>query len=177
MAVVGKSKREEALEKAIERFGSYLLWYFKSLCGDEHEAENRLQELWVHVYEKFPLDYICHAGMLKRKAWQIYVDWARKKGVRDFVSFTDEIPDAEANAFHQEASTEEEEKALQGRFWENFPGVDLTDVQMQCFWLKCRQGYTLEEISEQLNVPRSTAQEWIKLVKVKCATYLKEGQP
>lgn len=166
--------RERLLEVAIDQHGSYFLWYFESLCGDAHLAEDLFQQLWIHVHQKFPLAKYDQFGLLRFKAYQLYVDDARKRGVRSFVQPTDELPERLSESITTEAATEEEEKAFKQKFWSQFEKVDLSENQREAFWMAERQGYTVKEIAEHMKKPTSTVHDWIKSVKTKCAAYLNE---
>ena len=139
------AEREEALVRAIDHCGRYVLWYFNSLCQDPSLAEDLSQTLWVYVYRKFSEEEFEHIGFLKRKAHQLYIDEMRKRQVRSMVSFVEEPPEAVA-AERGEPSNSAEENQLFREFWEQFASLSFSEIQKQIFWLHCRYGYTMKEV-------------------------------
>lgn len=165
---------ESALRSAMDRFGSYLLWYLQDCCGDRHEAENIFQQLWLHVYQKFPVEKYEHLPLLRRKAYQLYVDHVRSRSVRGFVSYTETLPEPEPASFYAEPATDAEEAQFKERFWETFSELDLPEIQREAFWLHCRHGYAIAEVAQKLNAATSTVHDWVKTVKARCGEYLNQ---
>lgn len=168
--------REEALVRAMDHFGTYLLGYFESLCKDRLLAEDLSQQLWVYVYEKFSEKDFEHAGFLKRKAYQLFVDEMRKRGVRSHVTFVEDPPDYPSISDGREPMDAREERELFDSFWEQFDPLNFTDSEKQVFWLSARYGYTMKEVGEKLGIPHSTAHDWLKSVKGRCLQFLNSRQ-
>jgi predicted DNA-binding protein (UPF0251 family) len=74
-------------------------------------------------------------------------------------SLMHELP---APAYREPMFSPENEDRLQQKFWTEFP-VELTEAQRRTLWLYGRHGLTLEEISKQIGVPRSTVHDWIQM--------------
>lgn len=162
---LSESKAVAALEEAIDRFGGFILWYFEDLCRDRHEAENLSQQLWLAVFDKFAVHQYTHLPLLKRKAYQIFIDYIRKRNVRSFVGFSDELPESPVQYGAGESLDPDAEARVQARFWEHFPDMQADERQKEAFWLKHRYGFTIKEVSEKLGVPHSTIHDWINAVK------------
>jgi RNA polymerase sigma factor (sigma-70 family) len=157
-----QTDRVAALERAMDRYGSYFLGYFMRYCRDQHEAEDLTQQLWLHVYEKFAVHQYEQIGLLRRKAYQLFVDFARKRKVRQAVDYSDEPPELPVSFGVGDAGNE---AITQRRFWELFPNLDVAEPQKDAFWLKHYHGYTIHEIGQKLGVATSTVHDWIGLVQ------------
>lgn len=79
----------------------------------------------------------------------------------------EDMPDVPAQRTDFSAFTEEEENALQKKFWSEYPGIDLTEPQKQALWLHARYGFTHKEVGQKLNIPPSTVGDWIILARKK----------
>ena len=166
--------REQALIEAMDTYGSYILAYLQAISSDSFLAEDLSQQLWIHVYERFPLTDFKKRGFLKRKAYQLFVDECRKRNVRNFVSYTDTPPESSPSPDLRGKRDEPEEPVLYERFWEQFGELELPENHKQIFWLHHRYGYTMKEISQILGIAASTAHDWLKLVKSQCLEYLNQ---
>ena len=166
------ASKQKALEEAMNQYGSFLLWYLNNLCADAMLAEDLYQELWVYVYQKYPICDFGHIGFLKRKAYQLYVDAMRKKGVRSFVTITDTLPEPPPQPQSEQPENSAEEQALYERFWDRFAPLNLSETEKRLFWLSAHYGCTLQEVCERMNLSKSTAHDWLKATKIKCLDYL-----
>jgi len=164
--------KEAALRTAMEKIGGYMLWYLEDCCGERHEAENLFQQLWVSVYQKFPVEKFDHLPLVRRRAYQIYVDFVRSRNTRSFIGYTDQLPEPDPVGFHREASTDREESDLKARFWDMFPGVELEKHHKDAFWLFHRYGFTVAEVADRPDVAPSTVHDWIRQVRTCCQNYL-----
>lgn len=173
-SILSYREKERLLIEAMDKYGSFILGYLNSLCHDHTMAEDVSQQLWVYVYSKFEPQYYEHAGFLKNKAYQLFVDECRKRKVRSFVTTVESIPDSPAPPPSREPSNTEEEKQLYDDFWEQFSSLQLKEKHKEIFWLHARLGYTMQEISGQLNVATSTANDWLRLIKKQCLEHLNQ---
>lgn len=164
--------KESALKSAMERLGGYILWYLEDCCGDHQEAENLFQQLWVSVFESLPPEKYDHLPLVRRRAYQLYVDHVRRRSVRSFVTYAEELPEPDPTGLYTEPASDLEESALRERFWEMFPGVEIDPVDQEAFWLFHREGYSVEEIAQKLNMAGSTVHDRIKRVRARCREYM-----
>lgn len=159
-------RRLELVAEAIDLYHTYLHSYLFSLTHHWQDAQDLAQELWRHVLLHFPLEKIGQLGLLRRKAYQLFVDRYRSRRRRSEI-LTDELEDLDPAPPDREAFTQAEEAALKERFWAEYPGIDLTDTQKEALWQHARYGYTYEEIAERIGVPKSTIGDWIALGRKK----------
>ena len=80
--VTSSQHREHCLIEAMDRCGGFLFSFLEGLCGDVGLAEDLLQKLWVHVFDKFEEEHFCHLGFLKRKAYQLSQELMRHSDPR-----------------------------------------------------------------------------------------------
>jgi RNA polymerase sigma factor (sigma-70 family) len=161
--------RQDALEAAIDLYGYMLLGYIRRMTQDYHLAEDILQMLWLHVFENFTVAQFSHVPLLRRKARQLVIDEARKRGTRSFVETVEELPEVDGSHVFREAATPEQERALKESFFSIFHGAIFTEPEKDAFWLSERYQYTIKEISEHLHIPQSTIHDWVNKVKRECA--------
>ncbi len=134
-----------------------------------------LQDLWKHVLLHFDEDKIGALPLLRRKAYQLFIDHYRRQ-IRRGEILSDEMPDIAAPPAHFAAFTEDEEKGLRKRFWAEYPRIDLTEAQKEALWLHARYGFTCKEIGQRLNAPSSTVGDWIALGRKKLAEIINNEQ-
>ncbi|PTX94749.1 hypothetical protein DB346_22315 [Verrucomicrobia bacterium LW23] len=149
-------------------YHAYLQDYLYRLTRQWQDAENLLQDLWSHVLLHFDEDKIHCLPLLRRKAYQLFIDHYRRQIRRAEVT-TDELPEIPVQPSRFAASTEAEESALMKRFWAEYPGVELTGQQKEAIWLHARHGFTYKEIEERTGIPSSTVGDWIALARRKLA--------
>jgi RNA polymerase sigma factor (sigma-70 family) len=161
-------RRMELTMASVDLYHTCLLGYLRSLAG-HHDAEDILQELWKFVVVHFPEDKIQSFSLLRRKAYQLFVDYyRRKKSQGALMEKIEHEPPAEK---HEYVFGDEEEARLQKKFWQEFP-VELTDAQRKVLWHYARYGMTFAEIETALGVKASTACDWVKLGREKLQSYL-----
>ena len=68
------------------------------------------------------------------------------------------------------------EEAFKVRFWNDFPGIELSDAQKAVLWEHGRYGKTYQEIERELGVPASTVCDWIALGRERLAEHLNQNQ-
>lgn len=149
-----------AVTQAVDDYHSYLLSYVHGLTRQWQDAENILQDLWRNVLLHFEEDKISCLPLLRRKAYQLFVDHYRKQ-VRRGEVLSDELLDVPVQATEFGAYTDEDEAALKTRFWAEYPNIPLTEQQKDVLWLSARHGFTYKEIEKRLGVPASTVGDWI----------------
>ena len=75
------SRRVELVMASVDLHHTGLLNYLRSLAG-HHDAEDILQELWKFVVVHFAEDKIDCLPLLRRKAYQLFVDHYRRSVAR-----------------------------------------------------------------------------------------------
>jgi len=68
----------------------------------------------------------------------------------------------------------ESESDLFQEFWKQFSELNLLLIDRQIFWLAERNDFTIMEIAERTGIPKSTANDKLRIVKQKCLDYLIE---
>jgi RNA polymerase sigma factor (sigma-70 family) len=159
-------RRMAAIRQAVDDYHSYLLDYLFRLTRQWQDAENLAQDLWRHVLHHFDEDKIHCLPLLRRKAYQLFIDHYRRL-VRRGEVFSDSPPEVVET---RTASAEDDDEAgLQQRFWSEYPDIDLSEPQKEALWLYARYGYTFKEIEQKLGTPASTIGDWIALARKKLA--------
>src|ERR1700761_9421738 len=74
-------RRVELVMASVDLHHTYLLNYLRSMAG-HHDAEDILQELWKFVVVHFSEDKIDCLPLLRRKAYQLFIDHYRKNRAR-----------------------------------------------------------------------------------------------
>jgi len=156
---------------SVDMYHAYLLGYLRSMTS-HHDAEDVLQELWKFVVLYFPEDKIQCLPLLRRKAYQLFIDQYRR--TRAHNTAVDKAKDQPVPTRHEHFENEAEEARLQAKFWAEFP-VKLTDQQKAVLWHFGRYGLTYEEIEEKLGVKASTACDWVKAGRRLLRQYLDEN--
>lgn len=165
-------QRLAALEEAIDRHHVYLERYLTNLTRNHADAEDLLSRLWIHVLHKFKDQQLGSLPLLRRKAYQLFVDHYRARTRdREKVQTVETLPEPGIQHLGKEAYTSGEETALRENFWTEFP-VDLTEQQKEVLWLSARYGFTIQEISKRLSLPTSTAGDWLQRSRKALADYV-----
>jgi DNA-directed RNA polymerase specialized sigma24 family protein len=164
-------RRLSAVGQAVDDYHRHLLDYLFRLTRQWQDAENLLQDLWRHVILHFDEDKIHALPLLRRKAYQLFIDHYRRQ-VRRGEVLSEEVPDVPVDGTKLASFTDEGEAALQARFWAEYPGIELTDAQKEVLWLHARYGFTLKEMEARLAVPASTIGDWIALGRKKLAAII-----
>ncbi len=162
--------RLAAVTDAIDRHGVYLENYLMNLTRNHADAEDLASQLWVHVLHKFKAEQIGSLPLIRRKAYQLFVDHYRKK-IRRREDIRDELPEQGIRHVGKEAYTSAEEAALRERFWAEYP-IDLPAPQREVIWLSARYGFTIEEIAQRMKLPTSTVGDWLQRGRQKLADHL-----
>ena len=162
------ASRKEAFLAAERKFGAFVFRYFRHKARDYHLAEDLYQELWMHVYRSFPTEDFNNPDRLRHKAFQVFVAYTRRAGVRNFLEFRAETPEPTETDQSAMPQNPAEAERFYREFWERFPGLNATEQQKQAFFLRNLAGYTLQEISRQLNVPDSTIHDWLITMTTMC---------
>jgi len=168
------NQRVEKVMASVDLHHCHLQDYLYRLTRHWQDAEDLLQELWRYVLLHFPEDKIESLMLLRRKAYQLFVDHYRAAKRRPEV-FTDDLPEAPASQAREQSFSEAEEARLKTCFWQEFHDIDLSDTQKDALWLHARYGHTYQEIEERLGVPASTVGDWIALGRKQLAEYLKHN--
>ena len=165
-------RRLELVNEAIDKYHTYLVGYVCNLCRNYQTAEDIMQEVWVYVLNHFEESLIGCLPILRRKAWQKYIDFYRAQKRRREVP-SDTLPEVSVPHWNDaEPATEAEEKEFRNLFWGNFEGIDLNDQQKEILWLHARYKHSYKEIESMTGIPTSTIGDWIKLARQKVADYL-----
>jgi RNA polymerase sigma factor (sigma-70 family) len=153
-------ERLAAVEASIDRHHTYLENYLANLTRNRADAEDLISQLWVHVLRKFNDGQIGSLPILRRKAYQLFVDHYRKK-VRLREDIRDQLPEQRIRHVGKEAYSSAEEAALKAHFWAEYP-VELSESQREVLWLSARYGFTIGEIAARMKLPSSTVGDWLQ---------------
>jgi DNA-directed RNA polymerase specialized sigma24 family protein len=167
---VNFDRRVELVMASVDLHHTYLLNYLRLMAG-YHDAEDILQELWKFVVVHFAEDKIDCLPLLRRKAYQLFVDHYRKccaRGILMEKAAQEVLPENREHIFD-----EQEEARLQEKFWQEFP-VDLSDQQKSVLWHYGRYGLTFQEIEDTLGVKASTACDWVKIGRQQLEPFLND---
>ena len=163
------SRRVELVMASVDLHHTCLLNYLRTLTS-HHNAEDILQELWKFVVVHFAEDKIDCLPLLRRKAYQLFVDDYRRNVARGKV-IEQAVLESAAQPSHQ--YDEADESRLYAKFWQEFP-VSLTEEQKNVLWHYARYGLTFQEIENKLGVRASTACDWVKLGREQLEQYLND---
>jgi RNA polymerase sigma factor (sigma-70 family) len=161
-------RRVAAVSQAVDDYHTYLLNYLFSLTRQWQDAENLLQDLWRYVLLNFDEDKIHALPLLRRKAYQLFIDHYRRQ-VRRGEVLSDEIPEVPVQQPNFAPFTEDGEAALREKFWSEYPGIDLTEKQKEVLWLHARYGFTFKEVADRMGEAASTVGDWVALARKKLA--------
>ncbi|MFD2257707.1 RNA polymerase sigma factor [Luteolibacter algae] len=153
-------RRKVAVKQSIDEYHGYLQNYLYGLTRQWQDAENLLQDLWQYVLLRFKEDQIGSLPLLRKKAYQLFIDHYRRM-VRRGETLSDSPPEPVTRPMTPDAYTDAEEIALKEKFWSEYPGIDLTEEQKEVLWLHARYGFTFAEIEEKTGVSSSTACDWV----------------
>lgn len=148
--------------KSVDLHHTLLLGYLGHLTRHRQDAEDLAQDLWRYVLKHFPEEKIGCLPLLRRKAYQLFVDLYRAKQ-RKRENLTGEMPDLASTVVRENQFSAAEEAALKERFWREYPGLDLTEPQKEVLWLHARYGFTYKEIETRIGIAASTVGDWIAL--------------
>jgi DNA-directed RNA polymerase specialized sigma24 family protein len=104
-------RRVAAVTQAVDDYQRYLLDYLYRLTRQWQDAENLLQDLWRHVLLNFDEDKIRALPLLRRKAYQLFIDHYRRQ-VRRGEILSDELPEIPSDGAKLAAFTDEGEAAM-----------------------------------------------------------------
>ena len=161
-------RRLAAVAQSVDDHQRYLLGYLFRLTRQHQDAENLLQDLWRHVLLHFDEDKIHALPLLRRKAYQLFIDHYRRQ-VRRGEVLSDTVPDMPASDAAAASFSDAGEAALREKFWAEYPGIELTEPQKEALWLHARYGFTFKEIEKQTGTAASTVGDWIALGRKKLA--------
>lgn len=168
-------QRLAAVEDAIDRHHVYLEGYLARLTRNHADAEDLISRLWVHVLRKFKDEQIGSLPLLRRKAYQLFVDHYRQRmRAGERIELREHLPEPALHHVGKEAYSSAEELELKTRFWLEFP-ADIPEQHREILWLSARYGFTIKEIADQLNLPLSTVGDWLLRAKQALADYINEN--
>ncbi|MCH6256792.1 sigma-70 family RNA polymerase sigma factor [Puniceicoccaceae bacterium K14] len=165
-------RRLKLTDKSIDLNHAGLFNFLKRLTGNHADAEDLIAKLWKIVLLKFPEDQIMSSPLLYAKARQVFYDFYRDRTRRGEIILSDVPETTVVHHLSQEAYSDEEEAALKDRFWEQFPGISLTEMQKEVIYVYARYGYTYQEIEDILGVPSSTVCDWVALARKLLSKYV-----
>ncbi len=163
-------RRMERVMTAVDLHHVHLRDYLYQLSRQWQDAEDILSELWRYVLHHFPEDKIDSLSLLRRKAYQLWVDHYRASKRRP-VTLTDELPEVPFVP-RETAFSDDGELELKAKFWSEFHGIALSEPQKEVLFLHARYGFTYAEIEQQTGVPSSTVGDWIALGRTRILDYL-----
>jgi RNA polymerase sigma-70 factor (ECF subfamily) len=169
----------DALESLIKRYEKPLYAYLARVTGDRHLAEDVFQETFLRVAKE--------AARFDRKrkfkpwlysiATRLAIDGLRKKTVRSEVPL--EAPEGGAGLVEgiaggargplEEAEKKEEVERLHEAM------ARLTEVERAVALMHFREGLTLLEISEALDIPLGTVKSRLHAALVRLAGLMRQG--
>jgi DNA-directed RNA polymerase specialized sigma24 family protein len=169
-------ERFELVSESVDMYHKHLLGYVYTMTNQWQDAENIVQNVWKFVIVYFKDDQLGHGHLplLRRKAYQLFIDHYREKQRKPAIP-TDQLPEYRSVKTAPEAYTDAEELRLKAVFFEQYPGIELSDGQKEVIWLHGRYGFTHMEIAEKTGTAASTIGDWIKLGRKRIAEYLSEG--
>lgn len=167
------AERMETVMASVDRHHRYLQEFVAGLTGHRQDAEDIVQELWRYVVVHFPHDKIQSISLLRRKAYQLFVDRYRQRQRRQEV-ITDTVPERPVSFGIERDFSPAGEDSLKASFWGDFTGIDLTEKQKEAVWQHARYGYTFHELEQRLGVPASTIGDWVKLGRRRLAEHLEK---
>lgn len=168
-------RRMERVMTAVDLHHAHLLDYLFQLTRHRQDSEDLAQELWRYVLHNFPEEKITALSLLRRKAYQLFVDHYRAAKRRPEVPL-EEVHDRPVYVSREAAFSDAEEGRMKTSFWLEFHGIDLTEAQKEVLWLHGRYGFTYQEIAAQTGVPSSTVGDWIALGRERLMNYLNQNQ-
>ena len=163
-------RRKELVMGSVDLYHGYLIKYLKSFAPHDC-VEDVVQELWKYVLLKFPLEKIQDVGLLRKKAYQLFIDQYRKSKVLSEAKTMIMLEPTRENG--EAVFSASSEAKLQERFWLEYD-VGLTDLQKEVVWHHARYGMTFEEIEQALGIKASTACDWMKLARKKIAAVIND---
>jgi DNA-directed RNA polymerase specialized sigma24 family protein len=164
------NRRMQLVMESVSLHHRYLVTYLMSFAPHSN-VEDVVQDLWKYVILNFPIEKIQDLGLLRRKAYQIFVDHYRKARTLNEMKAKVEL---EPLPEHGEAAFDDRSEAeLKERFWLEYD-IGLTDQQQEVVWQHARYGLTFEEIEMMLGVKASTAFDWVRLARKKLAAVLND---
>lgn len=163
-------ERLTAIERAVDRYHPYLERYLAGLTRNHADAQDLLSQLWVYVLHHFKDHQIETLTLLRRKAYQLFIDHYRKQ-MRSKVSFTENLPEPATQHIGKEAYTDAEEEAFKERFWSEYP-VDLPEREKEALWLSARYQFTIHEIAAKLGSKPATVGDWLQRGRRAMSYYL-----
>lgn len=160
--------REYHTEQAFQLYQEKLK-RFLARFTDSHSAEDILQELWRFVYLRFTIDQMTSLPLLKRKAYQLFVDCYRKRQRYRKACETIWNEAGSDELVREEAFVSDED--LEKRFCEAFPVDGLTKQQKKLVFLMARNGWSYNEAESETGVPASTACDWVARARLELSRY------
>jgi RNA polymerase sigma factor (sigma-70 family) len=167
-------ERVELVTESVDLYHKYLLHFVFSMTNQWQDAENIVQELWKFVMVYFKDEHIKHLPRLRLKAKHLFIDHYREKQRKPAIP-TDQLPEHHSLKTAPEAFTDAEESNLKEVFFEQYPGIELSEAQKEVIWLHGRYGYTHKQIAKRTGVPASTVGDWIKLARKRIAEHINIG--
>ena len=130
-----------------------MLHYLFGMCKDWQIAEDLSQELWASVHKSFKVSQYHDKPLLYCKAKQVFIDYYRKTIRRPDLHFSEIAYEGIIMPEAREADSPEEEERFFHAFWELFYPDEYDELSKRIFWFKHRYDYSMDEISERLQIP------------------------
>lgn len=168
-------RRMERVMTAVDLHHAHLLDYLFQLTRHRQDSEDLAQELWRYVLHNFPEEKITALSLLRRKAYQLFVDHYRAAKRRPEVPL-EEVHDMPVYVSREAVFSDAEEARLKERFWSEFPGIELTGLQKEVLFMRGRYNLTYAEIARETGVGSSTIGDWVALGRQRLMEYLNQNQ-
>lgn len=165
-------ERMAAVTRSIELYHPYLERYLNGMTQNHADTGDLLSKLWMYVLHRFKDQEIGEITLLRLKARQLFIDLYRQRR-RSRIQTVEILPEPDNQYAGEEPYSEKRDAALKLEFWEKYP-VNLPDRYKEALWLNARHGYTLAQIADKLDVPRSTVGGWVARVKAELAKILND---
>jgi RNA polymerase sigma-70 factor (ECF subfamily) len=169
-----------AFNELYHRYSCRLLhYYYRMLGGNEHKAQDLLQDTFLKMIEKSHLFQTqkCFSTWIFTLAHNLVKNEYRRMHVRNIV---DDNPDMDALSDSHQGEYHQAEQKVDKTFFESALCKELEklDYDQKCtFTLRHQQHFSIKEISEILDILEGTVKSRLFYTTRKLANRLKEYNP
>jgi len=148
----------EAMERCVDRYGPLVWTAAKRFLGTSHEAEDAVQEVFIHLWReahRFDPTLGGETTFIMVIARRRLIDWRRRLGRQPQLAELESIDEAPEEIEASETGDDEAELAV--RLLRSLP-----TEQQQVIELSVRDGHTHQEISSRLAMPLGTVKTLLR---------------